>query len=226
MNHVLDNPVWHALTGRQAALSTGMATARRYLPDISPWAAAADDSPAGLDALAPLIPENGYVILVRKSERPFETQLVAPAMTFEGFQMAAQNIEAPPDRADCADLGDADAADMLELANLTKPGPFSARTHVLGGFIGIRHEGRLIAMAGERFKLGGYTEVSGVCTHPDFRGKGYAGLLSRIVAARILARGEVPILHVFVTNTAAIRLYEQLGFTIRERLRGAAIRRV
>jgi len=124
------------------------------------------------------------------------------------------------------DLTDADAPDMIELAMLTRPGPFIARTHTMGSFIGIRKEGRLIAMAGERFKLDGYTEVSGVCTHPDWRGRGYAGLLSRIVATRIMARGETPFLHAFITNTAAIRLYESLGFVARRRLQGAVLRGV
>jgi predicted GNAT family acetyltransferase len=114
---------------------------------------------------------------------------------------------------------------MVELAALTRPGPFLARTHTLGRFVGIRQSGRLVAMAGERFKLDGITEVSGVCTHPDWRGRGYAGLLSRIVATRIADRGEIPILHAFATNTAAIRLYGELGFVLRERLQGAIFTR-
>ncbi len=139
--------------------------------------------------------------------------------------MVAESVSAPAHDEAIVELGDPQAAEMLELATLTKPGPFIARTHVLGGFVGIRKEGRLVAMAGERFKLDGFTEVSGVCTHPDYRGRGYAGLLSRIVAARIQERGEVPILHAYVTNTKAIRLYEQLGFAIRTTLQGAVFRR-
>ncbi|MEI9963878.1 MAG: GNAT family N-acetyltransferase [Caulobacteraceae bacterium] len=106
---------------------------------------------------------------------------------------------------------------MLALATLTQPGPFFARTHQLGDFIGVKQEGRLVAMAGERMRPTGFTEVSGVCTHPDWRGRGYAAGLMRLVAARILARGETPFLHVYASNTGAIALYEALGFRLRRR---------
>ena len=111
-----------------------------------------------------------------------------------GVQMVAETLAGGSD-IDFLELGDADAAEMLALATLTEPGPFFTRTHRLGDFIGIRHAGRLVAMAGERMKPEGFTEVSGVCTHPDFRGRGYAGALMRVVAARIAARGEMPFLH-------------------------------
>ncbi|MEI9852841.1 MAG: GNAT family N-acetyltransferase [Sphingomonas sp.] len=115
-------------------------------------------------------------------------------------------------------LGDADAPEMLALATLTEPGPFHAHTHSLGDFVGIRVGGRLAAMAGERMKLPGFTEVSAVCTHPDFRGRGYAGALMRVVIGGILARGETPILHSYATNRHAIALYESLGFRTRAEL--------
>ncbi len=124
--------------------------------------------------------------------------------------VAAHPIAAPADS--FVTLGAADAKDMLALAQLTEPGPFLTRTHVMGRFIGSRIGGRLAAMAGERFRPAGYTEVSGVCTHPDFRGRGLARALSAAVAARIQARGETPFLHAWETNRAAINLYEALGF--------------
>jgi ribosomal protein S18 acetylase RimI-like enzyme len=225
MTHVLDNPAWHALKSRHSALAIGGPRALRYQPDISPWAALEDEGPEALEALVPLVPEDGYVILARKSARPFESTSDLAISPFEGIQMVAQSVTAPAEMAGVVDLGDDDAADMLALATLTKPGPFVARTHVMGNFIGIQDQGQLVAMAGERLKLDGYTEVSGVCTHPDYRGRGYAGLLSRIVATRIAARGEVAMLHAFITNVAAIRLYEQLGFVTRARLHGAICRR-
>jgi predicted GNAT family acetyltransferase len=107
---------------------------------------------------------------------------------------------------------------MLALATLTEPGPFFARTHQLGDFVGVRDGGRLMAMAGERMKPTGFTEVSGVCTHPDGRGRGYAGALTRAVVAKILARGEQPFLHVYAHNTGAIALYEALGFSLRRKM--------
>lgn len=129
--------------------------------------------------------------------------------------MIAERLTAGPDLPDVLDLTDAEGAEMLALATLTNPGPFFERTHQLGRFVGVRREGRLVAMAGERLQPEGYTEVSGVCTHPDHRGRGYAAALMRLVAGRIFARDEQPFLHAYATNTGAIALYETLGFRIR-----------
>lgn len=114
---------------------------------------------------------------------------------------------------------------MGALATLTEPGPFFARTHTLGGFIGVRIDGRPAAMAGERMRFPGHVEVSGVCTHPDFRGQGLAWRLSAAVAADIQQRGDTPFLHAWTTNTAAISLYEGLGFVVRTRVHVAVLRR-
>ena len=122
-------------------------------------------------------------------------------------------------------LGDADAADMLALARLTEPGPFLERTHTMGRFLGIRIEGRLAAMAGERMRFPGYTEVSGVCTHPDFRGRGLARRLSAAAAVAIEARGERPFLHAWRSNRSAIALYESLGFELRAEVNVAVLDR-
>jgi predicted GNAT family acetyltransferase len=111
-------------------------------------------------------------------------------------------------------LGPDDVADMLDLTSRTKPGPFEIRTRELGTYVGFRVDGRLVAMAGERFRPPGYTEVSAVCTDPAFRGRGYAERAMRTVAAGIVARGEVPFLHV-ATENPAVRLYDKLGFRTR-----------
>ena len=124
-----------------------------------------------------------------------------------------------------ATLDDADAEDMLALATLTAPGPFLARTNRLGGFVGVRDKGRLVAMAGERMKPGIFTEVSGVCTHPDHRGRGLAGFLMRVVAERIFARGEIPFLHSYASNAGANALYESLGFRTHQSIELTVLRR-
>ncbi len=103
-------------------------------------------------------------------------------------------------------------------ATLTRPGPFFVRTHQLGDFVGVKLDGQLVAMAGERMKPTGFTEVSGVCTHPEHRGRGYAGALMGVVAGRILSRGETAFLHTYADNTGAIALYESLGFAFRREL--------
>ena len=115
---------------------------------------------------------------------------------------------------------------MLELTALTKPGPFGTRTHELGAYLGIRASGRLVAMAGERLKVPGFTEISAVCTHPEHTGKSYARVLMSKIIERIRARGETPFLHVRQDNTRAIAVYESLGFQTRKLLHFAVLRRV
>src|SRR5271165_2772999 len=119
---------------------------------------------------------------------------------------------------DLIELGSADSRKMIELTGMTKPGPFGSRTHELGTYLGIRSEGKLVAMAGERMKVPGHTEVSAVCTHPGHTGHGYAAALMTRVMQGILDRGEKPFLHSRGDNTRAIELYKRLGF--RERKSG------
>jgi predicted GNAT family acetyltransferase len=122
-------------------------------------------------------------------------------------------------------LGAADVPAMIELTELTKPGPFSARTHELGTFLGIRIDGRLVAMTGERMKPADYTEITAVCVHPDYRGRGYAQLLLGAVGRQIVARGEIPFLHVFSHNSSAVALYRRQGMEIRRRLHVTVLQR-
>jgi predicted GNAT family acetyltransferase len=210
----LDRPIWHALAGRQAAFAVGGSRARRFHPDIGPFAATLDDTPAALDELGALVREYGVTILLQAGEIPVPPGTVVQ-VTALGVQMIARNVTPLEPAAPIEKLGAADAADMLTLATLTVPGPFAARTHELGQFWGVRHNGKLVAMAGERMRVPGYGEVSGVCTHPDHRGKGYAAQLSNVVATQIMRRGDVPMLHAWASNQPAIRLYEQLGFVLR-----------
>lgn len=213
MTHPLDRPVWTALTGRQAGFAAGDARALRYRPEINILAAAVDDSPEALAALAALVPPGGKIATVEAA-----ATRVPPGLTVAKQAILAQMVAerpVPPDSIDFLDLGDGEAPEMVALATLTEPGPFVEATHRLGEFIGVRVEGRLVAMAGERMRAPGLTEVSAVCTHPDWRGLGYAGKLMRVVMARIVARGETPFLHSYATNAGAIGLYEKLGFRTR-----------
>ncbi|MBD8881806.1 GNAT family N-acetyltransferase [Rhodanobacter sp. 7MK24] len=211
----LDRPVWTSLTTLHAGLALGDALAKCYLPEVNRFASARDDSDEALAALAVLVRPANLVFVLQMPEIRIPPGLVA-SKTAKGVQMVAAAslaAEAGPD--EVLSLGDADAPEMLALATLTQPGPFLRQTHRMGQFVGIRIDGRLAAMAGERFRFPGHTEVSGVCTHPDFRGRGLAGRLSRHVAASIAARGDTAFLHAWKTNTAAIRLYEKLGFRLR-----------
>jgi predicted GNAT family acetyltransferase len=195
-------------------LSLGGALARRYAPDVNLFASACDDTPAALTALTDLVGPGDRIFLLQVPEIVVPPGLV-PVKAAKGVQMiATRSVQAAGGDADIVELTDADAAEMLALARLTEPGPFLARTHTMGVFRGIRIDGRLAAMAGERFRFPGHTEVSGVCTHPDFRGRGLARRLSAAVAAGIESRGERPFLHAWKTNRPAISLYESLGFEI------------
>ncbi len=213
--HPLDRPVWTTLTTRQAPLAEGDARAWRLKADYGLFAAAADGSAESLAALANLVPADGQLATVGTAEPGPPPGLNAEPHLV--WQMVCEALTpAPPGNFDIVDLTDADAAQLLALATLTKPGPFFARTHQLGAFVGIKDaSGRLLAMAGERMNPPGFTEVSGVCTQPDQRGRGYAGALMRVVAGRIANRGETAFLHSYAHNAGAIALYESLGFALR-----------
>jgi len=215
-SHPLDRPVWNALTSRQSDCAVGEGFARRFAPDYGPLTGARDASPEAQAALAALpCDETGLWLLEAEAVAPPPGMFVSHSA--DCVQMVADGPVAAPDPAIAfVDLTGDDAAEMLALATLTRPGPFAARTGRLGAFIGVKQDGVLIAMAGERMRPVGYTEISGVCTLPDHRGKGLAGALIRVGLARIRARGEIPFLHSYTSNSAAIGLYESLGFRVRQ----------
>lgn len=210
----LDRPVWSALTTGWAAIAEGDARAWRIDRAYGVFGAAADRTPEALEALARLVPEGGELWMVERDhwQPPPGTEFARQADCVQMVCEALTSRERPP--FEIVDLDERDAPAMFELAMLTQPGPYAAHTNRLGAFIGVKRDGRLIAMAGERMKMPGFSEVSGVCTHPDHRGKGYAGGLIRVVAERMLARGETPWLHAYASNAGAIALYESLGFRL------------
>lgn len=213
--HPLDCPIWSALSSTQAAFAGGGdALARRFREDVSPFAAAVDDSAAAVSALGVLTHADDDMSLLERAP-PSPPAGVALKMSAAGVQMVAGDLRGGDVRAAIEPLGDEDAAEMIALATLTKPGPFRANTHTLGRFIGIRDGARLVAMAGERLRMPGFVEVSGVCAHPDYRGKGYGAALTRAVADRIRSEGDTPFLHAYASNTGAISLYRDLGFELR-----------
>ena len=214
--HPLDRPVWSAFTSRQSHLALVDGPALRVHPDFGLFAATADDAPESLAALGRLVrAHGGEVGLVERIDPPPVpgATVVSRALC---WQMTAEALAEPkPVDFAIAPLSDADGPDMLALATLTKPGPFFWRTHQLGEFVGVKIDGRLVAMAGERMRPEGFTEVSGVCVHPDRRGRGYAARLMLHVAGKILARGETPFLHSYADNAGANALYQALGFRLR-----------
>ncbi|WP_394619364.1 GNAT family N-acetyltransferase [Lentzea sp. JNUCC 0626] len=205
----LDNATHSALTGPHARFAESKGSAVRYPPDMSPFAGLpSTPTPADWADLAALAPHAVLTGHEPPSDWQVDTRL--PLLQFVDDGIAA----APEPEA--VVLGAADVPEMLALVELTKPGPFLPRTIEMGTYLGIRREGRLVAMAGERLHVPGYAEVSAVCTHPDARGQSLGTRLLLAVAHGIRERGETTFLHVLASNTGAIRLYEKLGF--RQRL--------
>jgi predicted GNAT family acetyltransferase len=217
MTHPLDRPIWSALTTRQQDLAEGGTLARRYPTAITPFADMADMSAESFAALGKLVsgPEIAVLFTPDAVTAPEEFKVL---LAETGEQLIGTPAEAAMSGVEPVTLGAADVAEMIALTELTKPGPFFARTHELGKFLGIRIDGKLVAMAGERMKPANYTEMTAICVHPDHRGRGYAQLLLGAVARQIVARGEIPFLHVFTNNISAIALYERQGMEIRRRL--------
>ena len=223
MRHPLDNPVLWSLTGPQRDLALSDGGAVRYPADMSPFCALPDEpGPADWAGAARLV-SPGEVVL-------FPGLRAAPPAGWEvlgsgdGVQLVADTLNAEPDP-EAEPLGPADVPAMLRLTKLTNPGPFLPRTVEFGGYLGIWRDGELVAMAGERFRPPGWTEISAVCTDPGWRGHGFASRLTRAVAAGIAARGDVPFLHAIASNTTAIRLYKELGFAHRRNILFWALRR-
>ncbi|QKD00877.1 GNAT family N-acetyltransferase [Mesorhizobium loti] len=224
MKHVLDRPVWSALQTRHQAFAQGGKLARRYSPSIALFAATATDDAASLQALSDLVGPGESVIMAQSDTIALPPDLAATS-TANAVQMVAQAPSQAVSDERVQLLTQDDAAEMLALASLTKPGPFTSGALNLGAFWGVKVEGRLVAMAGERMKQPGYSELSGVCAHPEFRGAGLGRLLSVFVTNQIFARGEIPYLHAYASNAGAIKLYESIGFSLRTPINVAVVQR-
>ncbi|MFD3453902.1 GNAT family N-acetyltransferase [Streptomyces sp. NPDC058691] len=212
--HVLDNPAWAALTGPHARFAERVGLAARYPVDVSPFTALSDPAdPRAWEDLAALAGPGAAVAVTGARTPPDGWKLVEGG---EGVQLVDTSLRAEH-APEAVPLGLADVPEILDLIDLTKPGPFLPRTVELGAYLGIREGGVLVAMAGERLRTPGWTEISAVCTHPAHRGRGLATRLVRAVAAGIRDRGDTPFLHAAAVNSGAIRLYESIGFTLRRR---------
>jgi ribosomal protein S18 acetylase RimI-like enzyme len=235
--HPLDNVIWNALTTRQTGFAESFGDARRFMPEVTALGAFREATQEGYESLAGLVGDRGTVALfldeayeVRKG---WEMVAGAPLLQMvcntpdERMAKSTAAVPRPEDtrgpalslpegrlflhesKPQIVRLGDADSSEMIALTALTKPGPFGKRTHELGNYFGIRCDGKLVALAGERMKVPGWTEVSAVCTHPEHTGHGYAAILMSAVMRGIWDRGETPMLHVREDNVRAIAVYER-----------------
>lgn len=224
MTDLLERPVWGALTTRHAGLAEGDTLARRYPGTITALAATRDEGAESLTALATLLASGETAILLQPG-RLAPVASLELTMEAEVVQMVATTSLPEITDPRIAPLTEVDAPAMLDLATLTKPGPFTLKALSLGRFWGVKLDGQLVAMAGERMRVTGFTELSGLCTHPDVRGQGLGKLMLRFVAGRICAAGERPFLHAYASNTAAISLYEASGFAVQRMLMASAVMR-
>jgi ribosomal protein S18 acetylase RimI-like enzyme len=212
---LLDNPIWSALVTGNKTLGVGGLLAKRFAPDVAPFAAMKVQNHEAVQSLTPLATQEHRIALFTPN------QLTAPAglvvdMQAPILQMVLEEPTLPPIVGATSELlYETDVPAMLDLAIRTRPGPFAARTIEFGRYFGIKIDGVLVAMAGERFRFGRFVEVSAVCVDPAFRGRGYAAYLIAELAGRLQAEDITPFLHVFASNTSAIALYEKLGFSTR-----------
>lgn len=210
---VLDNAALASLNGPHARFAERRGEIARYLPDVSVWTGIPQQPTAAdwADVIA-LLGSGAFLGVSAAAILPDGWTTVESA---GGVQLTGEAIEGEPDT-EAIELTPDDVPEMTALVERTKPGPFLPRTIELGRYIGIRREGRLVAMAGERLHPPGWTEISAVCTDADFRGQGLGRRLVLAVAHGIRERGETPLMHAAATNTGAISLYQHLGFRLRD----------
>lgn len=212
---LLDNPIWQALNSAHAVFNEGNERLKYFYPEISPFVAMADWQKEDRDYLESHIPaDRGFFYIIReKIQLPDSCR---KAFTIPLWQMVMQqHIPFTIKDVTILPLDHSHIPAMIELTALTRPGPFSQRTIEFGNYTGIFENDRLVAMAGERLKVPGYTEVSAICTHPDATGKGYGAALLSAACSRIRQNGQTPFLHVRNDNARAIKMYEKAGFSIR-----------
>jgi predicted GNAT family acetyltransferase len=217
MMHELSNPAWESLCTRQKHFNIGDDEIRYYPADVSPFLAVKNWDEKDIQALTERIPDRSFSMVVENEvnlPQSFDIIFAIPL-----YQMVCKDLKPVETQSvEIRDLGYEHVPQMLELTAMTKPGPFYEKTIELGNYIGIFYKEKLVAMAGERMKLTGYTEVSAICTHPDHLGKGYASALFSKASERIVKDGCHPFLHVRTDNERAIRIYEKFGYNIRSKM--------
>jgi len=224
--HPLDNPIWTALTTSQSHFAQVSELARKFVPEVGPLAGFEQptrDTYASVAKLVAVGNRAGLFLEAPANRDDVESAGFKIVEQDSLLQMIYSDCELPARAIDFVPMTAADSPEMLALATMMKPGPFGTRTHELGTYIGVRREGQLAAMAGERMRVPGFTEISAVCTHPNHSGHGYATALMVELIQQIRRRGEIPFLHVRSSNTHAIGLYRRIGFADRRVFRYTVI---
>jgi ribosomal protein S18 acetylase RimI-like enzyme len=224
--HPLDNPIWTALTTKQVQVAHGSALARRFPPEMTLLGALAANTAMAFDSLAQLIQRDAVTLYFSTPPQLAAGWSVVRAV--ELHQMVKEDGAVPAMAAqhEPMELTPADVPEMSEIYAATRPGrTLCPKIQKLGTFVGIRHEGRLVAMGGIRLHLAGYREITTVATLPEFEGRGYGTAIVMALMSRIQAKGERPFLTVRTDNERAIWIYKKLGFVERRRFFSQTIRR-
>jgi ribosomal protein S18 acetylase RimI-like enzyme len=227
VDHPLDDVAWHALTGPHAHLAeaSGDGLARRYRDEIAPFCGVQHLDTPGWAALAELVGPTGVAVFLRGEVEPAPPGWVE-LLREPATQYVAGDLAEPPPSAtrEVVELTASDVPDMVALAAATEPGPFGPNSHLTGRWFGVRRDGRLVAMAGERMRVVGHGEVSGVCVDPSVRGEGLGAVVTLAAAHGIQERGDRAMLHVRDGNDGAHRLYRRVGFQVRRPVTVAVLR--
>lgn len=220
MAHVLDNPIYNALTSGNKHFAVGDGSSFYFQQDVAPFAGTKDNSAEEFSTLINNLPGDSVFVIFSRNEVDIPKELKV-LRHFQMFQMVYDG-DAPAEEINTvlSDLANEHIDEMLSLTKLTNPGPFLQRTIEFGNYTGVITDGKLVAMAGHRMQPLPYVEISAVCTHPQHTGKGYAAKLLKEQAKRIMAAGKIPFLHVLQENTGAVRVYERIGFKSRVSMLG------
>jgi ribosomal protein S18 acetylase RimI-like enzyme len=224
MAHLLDNPIYNALNSRDKDKNIGDESVSYFPAEIAPFIGLPKWDIYGQQQLLKRSPRdrNWFIIHAGKIKLLPEMEV---KFTIPLYQMVCPKLNPlPASLQEPLPLDSSNIEEMIALATLTKPGPFAIRTIEFGNYHGYFEKGKLAAMGGERLHLEGYSEVSAICTHPDFRGKGYGAQLVHFLSRKVIEHSFTPFLHVRIDNKPAIQIYERLGFTIRKRMYFAIIR--
>ncbi len=220
---LLDNVIWNALTTNHQHLAIKGEKVVRYQPDVFMGVGLQGNEPGEFGELRDLVSIDETIAVIGAIPQKIDGWEVTHSEPV--LQMICEELK-PIGGIDTISLTVDDVPEMLDLVSLTHPGPFLSRTIEMGEYIGLRQDNQLAAMAGERMHLPGFCEISAVCTRPEYRGRGYGGALTTMIAERILARKETPFLHVFPPNKAARELYKRLGFRLRKECQLTMLKRI
>lgn len=225
MEHILDNPIFHALSSGNEDFSIGNDRAKFFLPDVALFAGVNEYSRSDLQVLFEISPAESIFILFAPAviQIPGQWKVVSQMKILQ--MVYDRTAPLPATDHSFADLQEQHVPDMLSLTKMTNPGPFLPGTIKFGNYTGIFDGDQLVAMAGQRLQPKPFIEISAVCTHPDYLGKGYASLLITDQISRILAVPGIPFLHVRDDNVTASKLYRKLGFTARKKMTAFILRK-